>query len=82
VPPLAAPAIAGALTAGAALADAPGATLAAAAGAALTGDAGAVLATDAVDTGELAGGCEDEQPASNKTSAAAGIRDFDIGQSS
>jgi hypothetical protein len=74
--------MAGALTAGAALAGTAGAALAAAAGAVLAGAAGVALAADAVDTGELAGGCDDEQPASNRTSAAAGIMDFDIGQSS
>jgi hypothetical protein len=79
VPPLATAAVAGALAAGPVLAGTAGATLAAAAGTALAGAAGAVLAADAVDTGELAGGCEDEQPASNRTSAAAGIRDFNIG---
>jgi hypothetical protein len=82
--------VAGALAAGAALAGAKavlvaatGAALAAAAGVLPAGAALALAAAAAVGAGaELAGGCDDEQPASSRTSATAGIRGFNIGRSS
>ncbi|MHB8387637.1 hypothetical protein [Metallibacterium sp.] len=87
-PPLAA--VAGALAVVVALAGAE-AVLVAAAGAALDAAAGVLLAGAALapaaavvgaEASGLAGGCDDEQPASSRTSTTAGIKDFNIGQSS